>query len=114
MINFRHKIVALLGGLTLMSAMAVAALPAGAVTNITPRGALDSVTVARTTIGVRGWALDQNTLSSIQVHVYVDGKYTRPITANAYRPDIQTAYNMGNYHGYAASWLYPALSLIHI
>ena len=55
-------------------------------------------------IGVQGWALDPNTVKPIKVHVYVDGRPIRAISANTNRPDIGAAFRgYGNAHGYSTN-----------
>lgn len=71
------------------------------VRNAVPRGTLDAAT--STTPGkvqVRGWAFDPDTTAPVAVHVYVDGKLARGVTANASRPDVARAHGIGGSHGY--------------
>ncbi len=70
------------------------------VTNLAPIGALDAVTSTEGRISVLGWALDPDTVDSIAVHVYVDGRLTQGFTANASRPDIGRIYGRGDNHGF--------------
>ena len=52
-----------------------------------PFGALDTVTFENGSLRVTGWAVDPETVSSIPVHVYVQGQ-GYALTANGNRPDI--------------------------
>ena len=75
--------------------------------NAAPVGSLDSVDWAAKdastgTIAVRGWAMDPDTASSIQVHVYIDGQGT-PLVANVARPDVNAARGTSGSYGFAAS-----------
>lgn len=54
-----------------------------------PIGVIDAMTATASTISVRGWARDPDSRSPISVHVYVDGKAVRAVTANESRPDIE-------------------------
>jgi hypothetical protein len=73
------------------------------VRNATPIGSLDKISTTPTGITVAGWALDPDTNASISVHVYLDGKSVRAITANGSRPDVGAAYGKGDAHGFAAT-----------
>lgn len=58
-----------------------------------PRGAFDSVSAGVSTISVRGWTYDPSApTSSINVHVYVDGRFSMPVPANQPRPDVAAVY----------------------
>lgn len=72
-----------------------------------PHGCIDSVTGGEKSITVRGWAFDQDVPSKqLEIHVYVGGDSNTAnaeayvITANKYRPDVNTAYGTGDYHGF--------------
>jgi hypothetical protein len=67
-----------------------------------PFGVLDSLTVGKGTITVGGWALDPETTSPIQVHVYVGGQGTA-LVADKPRPDVDAAYGKGPNHGFSAT-----------
>ena len=75
-----------------------------AAANRRPIGAFDAATsTSPGVIAVRGWALDPDTTSPINVHVYVDGVVTRSITANTPRPDVGRIFGKGNNHGFAST-----------
>lgn len=82
---------------------------------VVPQGCVDSVTSPSTgKITVAGWAFDRDSLGSrLQIHVYVGGPAGSgapgyPITANAYRPDVNKAYpGVGNNHGFHATLSVP-------
>ncbi|MCR4891458.1 MAG: hypothetical protein K5989_04680 [Lachnospiraceae bacterium] len=75
--------------------------------NHRPTGVIDSVTGGNGTVTVGGWAFDtDDKAKSIQVHVYVGGPAGSgapgyPIIADAYRPDVNRVYNVGNNHGFS-------------
>ena len=52
-----------------------------------PFGALDTVTYENGSLRVTGWAVDPDTVSSIPVHIYVQGQ-GYALTASGNRPDI--------------------------
>ncbi|MDQ1485892.1 MAG: hypothetical protein QOJ62_1585 [Actinomycetota bacterium] len=59
-------------------------------------------------IDVAGWALDQDTLAPIQVHVYLDGKLQQILTASNFWAGVGKAYpGFGDNRGYHA-FLKPA------
>lgn len=73
----------------------------GTTTAASPEGRINSTTVAPGVVRLVGWALDRDSSASIGVHVYVNGAYYRPATANVSRPDIGEAYpGYGNAHGF--------------
>jgi hypothetical protein len=58
-----------------------------------PRGSFDQVGAGVSTITVRGWTYDPSApTSSINVHVYVDGRYATAVPANQSRPDVAAVY----------------------
>ncbi len=68
-----------------------------------PVGALESVTADASGISVSGWALDPDTASPIQVHVYVGAAGTAVLSDRS-RADVAAAHpGYGDKHGYAAS-----------
>lgn len=66
-----------------------------------PFGSLDSATGVAGGIAVGGWAIDPDTASPIQVHVYVGAAGTAMV-ADVSRPDVARAYpGYGDRHGYS-------------
>ena len=73
------------------------------VPDTSPFGSLDAVTGAPGGVRVKGWAIDPDTTSPIQVHVFVDG-VSSTILADKSRPDVGAAFpSAGSNHGYAAT-----------
>lgn len=70
--------------------------------SLTPTGALDGTArSSATTTTVRGWALDPDTASPVDVHVYVDGRPVAVTTATGSRGDVAAAFpGWGAQHGY--------------
>jgi hypothetical protein len=74
----------------------------------TPLGSFDQASRFQSTVTVGGWALDPDTASPIQVHVYLDGVGT-PLVAGTSRPDIAAAFpSYGGAHGFLATLPIPA------
>jgi len=73
------------------------------VTNRLPIGSLDAVTSSEGRILASGWALDPDTSSPITVHVYVDGKAVRALTADTSRPDVGRLFGKGDSHGFSGT-----------
>jgi hypothetical protein len=70
----------------------------------TPVGFLDTVTRSGSSVTAAGWAIDPDTASPIEVHLYVDGAFAGPSTAQRPRPDLATAFPAyGGNHGYSTS-----------
>ncbi|UZN01922.1 N-acetylmuramoyl-L-alanine amidase [Cellulomonas sp. S1-8] len=69
-----------------------------------PLGVVDSVTVARGAVTVRGWAFDPDTpRATAPVHVYVDG-VGHAVVADRSRPDVGAVYGgVGDRHGLVAT-----------
>lgn len=66
-----------------------------------PQGTLDEVASAEGGVTVRGWAIDPDTLSAIQVHAYINGRSYR-LTADSSRPDLSRhLLGHGTAHGYS-------------
>jgi len=65
-------------------------------------GNVDSVTRSgATTARVVGWALDPDVTSPIDVHIYVDGRWSRSVRADRPRPDVAGAFaGHGPDHGF--------------
>lgn len=79
----------------------VGSVPPPAVSRYDARGSLDVVrSVSPTRVQVAGWALDQDTTRSIEVHVHVDGRAVAAVTASGNRPDVASLYGMGAAHGF--------------
>ena len=73
-----------------------------------PTGALDADVPTPGTVVVSGWALDRDTAGAVPVHLYVDGRYTRQVTAERSRDDLPAA--LGEYgrgHGYRTELTLP-------
>ena len=76
----------------------------GPTTQRAPIGSLDAATSPSPgVIAVRGWAVDPDTTASIRVHIYVDGKATKALTAAGSRPDVGRIYRRGDAHGFSGS-----------
>ena len=71
-----------------------------------PRGSFDAVSAGVSTVTVRGWTYDPDApASNIDVHVYVDGRYTGVMTANQARPDVPRVYpGVGPSTGYSGTF----------
>ncbi len=67
--------------------------------NRAPLGYYESIAPTAGGATVAGWALDPDTSSPIQVHVYVDG-VGRAFNADKSRPDVGAAYRLGDAHGF--------------
>ena len=68
-----------------------------------PRGNFESASVSadRTSAMLRGWALDPDTVASIQVRVSVDGRDVGAFTASSPRTDVQRSFPAyGSAHGF--------------
>lgn len=73
-----------------------------------PFGNLEAVVANGSSAVVSGWALDPDTTSPINVHVYV-GSVGTAYTADGNRPDVGAAYaGMGSRHGFAETVSLPA------
>ncbi|MFT4050871.1 MAG: hypothetical protein QM677_01325 [Microbacterium sp.] len=84
-----------------------ALFPGSGGTQVAPFGSLDSVTVDGQTVTLKGWAIDPDTTSSIQVHTYVgsQGSVTR---ANQTRTDVARVYPAyGSAHGFTQTVTVP-------
>jgi hypothetical protein len=73
------------------------------VPDTSPFGSLDRAVGVGGGVSVGGWAIDPDTSSPIQVHVYVDGVGRPALNANQSRPDVGGAYpGYGNNHGFSS------------
>jgi GH25 family lysozyme M1 (1,4-beta-N-acetylmuramidase) len=74
-----------------------------------PFGHFEAATAVAGGIEVGGWAIDPNTSSPIDVHLYVDGVYNTSIVAGVDRPDVGAAYTQsGSDHGFDDTISLPA------
>ncbi len=70
--------------------------------NTSPVGSLDLVSRSVDLATVTGWAIDPDTASAIDVHVYVDGRFGGSATAGGSRPDVGAIFpNHGKNHGFS-------------
>ena len=71
--------------------------------NVNPIGRLDTVSFVKAgTARVTGWAIDPDTADPIEVHVYVDGRYSKSATASVNRADVGRAQpKYGPRHGFS-------------
>jgi hypothetical protein len=66
-----------------------------------PFGNLDQASRSGNSVTVTGWAIDPDTSSPIDVHVYVDGGWGGLTRADRSRPDVGAAFPAyGSNHGY--------------
>ncbi len=66
-----------------------------------PFGAIDGVAGSFETIRVRGWAVDPQTASPVEVEIRRNGSLVHTMAADGQRPDLATARpNYGGAHGY--------------
>ena len=71
-------------------------MPTGA-----PFGSLDVVGATASGVFIAGWAIDPDARNSIEVHIYVDGRLVRGVTAGRARADVAAAYpQFPSDHGY--------------
>ena len=69
-----------------------------------PFGNFESATAGPDTVSLSGWALDPDSAAPIDVHVYVDGRWTAMTTASTNRPDVGSAFpGYGAAHGFSTS-----------
>jgi hypothetical protein len=69
-----------------------------------PIGTLDNAVRGPGMIGVSGWTLDPNTVGPVQVHVYVDGRINKVISADIPRGDVAAGFpGYGSRHGYSTN-----------
>ncbi len=68
-----------------------------------PFGVVDVVTASPGRVDISGWAIDPDTASPIQVHVYESGKGLALVAAGS-RPDVGAAFpGYGDTHGFSGS-----------
>ena len=73
-----------------------------------PIGVIDAVTVRGNTAFVSGWALDQDNVDAVPIHIYA-GSRSAAYTADKSRPDIGAAFPVqGPNHGFSESIAIPA------
>jgi hypothetical protein len=66
-----------------------------------PIGSLENAVRGPGMIGVSGWAIDPNITGPVQVHIYVDGRINKAITADVPRNDIGGRFpGYGPWHGF--------------
>lgn len=75
--------------------------PVGTGSAFAPIGNLEAAARTDGGVAVSGWALDPDTTTSIDVHVYVDSAGTA-IRATTSRPDVDSVYGLGPAHGFSA------------
>lgn len=69
-----------------------------------PFGNLESAVAGPGTVTIGGWAIDPDTASSIEMHVYVDGRARGAIRADLSRPDVARANaGYGDAHGFSTT-----------
>jgi hypothetical protein len=74
--------------------------PTGPSPNPTGNWELASASLGKISLG--GWMLDPDTVSPIDLHVYIDGAWGGAYTANVVRADVGAAYpGYGSEHGFA-------------
>ncbi len=67
-----------------------------------PHGNLEVVRDIGSGVQLSGWTIDPDTANSVNVHVYVDGRWTAMTTADGDRPDVAAAFpGYGSAHGFA-------------
>jgi hypothetical protein len=68
-----------------------------------PFGSVDGYTASGSTVSIRGWAIDPDTIHPAGVTLWVDGR-TKWVMADDWRPDVGAAFPVyGSSHGYAVS-----------
>jgi len=66
-----------------------------------PFGYLDDASIVPGGIRVAGWAIDPESVASVDVHVYLNGAFAKTVTANVARPDVEAAHpGHGPLHGF--------------
>jgi SpoIID/LytB domain protein len=76
---------------------------------VLPTGRLEAVTATAFETHVVGWAFDADTTDPIDVHLYVDGRFAKAVTADTSRPDVGAAFPAaGAAHGIDTTFVLPA------
>jgi hypothetical protein len=70
-----------------------------------PLGNWENLWPSGPTLSASGWAMDPDSkTAAVTVHVYVDGRWSGAVTADASRPDVGAAFSgAGNAHGFLYS-----------
>jgi hypothetical protein len=68
-----------------------------------PFGSLDVVKSTSGGIQASGWAIDPDTKAPITVHLYVNGKAVRAVTADISRRDLIPLFGYGGAHGFSTT-----------
>ena len=66
-----------------------------------PEGNVDVVSSGINSVYIKGWAFDRDDVSQpVGIHVYIGDRCCAAFMADAYRSDVNTAYGVGDYHGF--------------
>ena len=66
-----------------------------------PMGSLDLASGQAGGVHIGGWSIDPDTTGPVQVHVYIDGRWTAALTASAERDDVAAVFPAyGAMHGF--------------
>jgi len=57
-----------------------------------PFGNFEAIRIVDGRLSATGWTIDPDTASSIDVHLYVDGRFVSSVTADRPRPDVAAAF----------------------
>lgn len=75
-----------------------------AVVPSSPQGDINYVTGQGTSAAVRGWAFDADTIDSILVDAWVNGRFVATLSANQSRPDVKVYFPaQSTYHGFTGN-----------
>lgn len=73
-----------------------------------PQGNIDDFIHDGRYIALSGWAFDPESLGSINVEIYLDGRRVSTVATGRFRPDIALAFGMGERSGWGAElWALP-------
>ena len=93
---------------TLLGTQDVYIYPEGAMTGL--RNNIEWAEGGKGTISIGGWAYDANNPGdSLEIHVYIGGPAGSGVpfcgggTADTYRPDVNNAFGVGEYHGFGTT-----------